>query len=213
MEKNIRSLTVFTMTVLFSYQPFKWLWLYSSFSWLCIDEFHIFSLCVLLNINCNSRHPVMVQQQHFSRVCTMSWCCKSLIYFLYFSNVVCPSSQRQHIYSMQTSVLTLGKQIGLSTYLKKNGGINWHEFACFDVWISFVLCVLFVYEFRVSVRVKDKISIVPLLFLTRINNWSHIEYWLYFSEEKIIVCYFLPVFSASNNKVSRSTLGRQKWTR
>lgn len=31
-------------------------------------------------------------------------------------------------------------------------------------------CVLFVYEFRVSVRVKDKIAIVPLLFLTSTNN-------------------------------------------
>lgn len=132
----------------------------------------------------------MAQQQCFSRLCSMSLSRKSLIYFLYFSNSVCPSSQWQHTYSMQTPVLMLGKQIGLSAYLKKNGGINWHEFACFDVWASFVLCVLFVSEFRVPVRVKDKMVIVPLLVLTSINNWSHIECWLYFSEEKIIASFF-----------------------
>lgn len=87
--------------------------LYSSFSWPCMDEFHIFTFWILLNINCNSNLSVTVQQQCFSRVCTMSLCCKFLIYFLYFSNSLCPSSQWQHIYSKQTSVLMPGRQIGL----------------------------------------------------------------------------------------------------
>lgn len=56
-----------------------------------------------------------------------------LIYFLHFLFSECPGYQWQHTYIMQTSVLMLGKQIGLSTCFKKNGGINWHEFACFDV--------------------------------------------------------------------------------
>lgn len=62
MVKNIRSLTVFTMAVS-SYEAFKRLPLYSSFSWACIDEFHIFTFYILLNINCNSRLSMTAQQQ------------------------------------------------------------------------------------------------------------------------------------------------------
>lgn len=122
MEKNIRRCTKFTVTVLFSYQAFEWLPLYINFSWPCINEFHIFTFCILLNINCDSRFPETAQQQCFSRVCPMSLSYKLLIYFLYFSSSVCPSSQWQHTYSMQTSVLMLGKQIGLSTYFKGKWG-------------------------------------------------------------------------------------------
>lgn len=158
MENNMRNFTVFTAAVLFSLLVIH---MAPTVQQVFMAMRQWISYIYILYPAQYKKPDTLWEHSSSVLVWCVAWICSvKSCYNLYFSNSMYPVSQWQYIYSTQISTCSTDRFINndLALFIWR----EWrHEFACFDVWASFVLCVWFVCEFTVLWESRIK----RLLFL------------------------------------------------